>query len=63
VQLSIDEGFKGRIGLHSLPGARGFYEEKCGMTVIGPDPQKQNLIYYEFNSEQANAFLAKPLTK
>ncbi|HOC54252.1 MAG TPA: GNAT family N-acetyltransferase [Verrucomicrobiota bacterium] len=63
VQLSIDEGFKGRIGLHSLPGARRFYEKNCGMTIIGPDPQKQNLTYYEFTSEQANAFLAKPLTK
>jgi len=33
------------------------------MTVIGPDPQKQNLTYYEFTSEQANAFLAKPLKR
>lgn len=63
IQLSKDEGFKGRIGLHSLPGARKFYEEKCGMTVIGPDPQKQNLTYYEFTGEQADAFLAKPIKK
>ena len=63
VQLSKDEGFKGRIGLHSLPAAGKFYEEKCGMTVIGPDSQKQNLTYYEFTSEQAEAFLAKPLKK
>lgn len=56
VALSEDEGFKGRIGLHSLPQADDFYR-KCGMTRIGPDPAYQDLIYFEMTAERARAFL------
>lgn len=57
IQLSIDNGFKGRIGLHSLPQAEAFYSG-CGMTDVGPDPSPgaQNLRYYEMTPEQAQAF-------
>lgn len=58
VALSIDEGFKGRIGLHSLPQADAFYR-KIGMTDLGPDPAYQNLRYFEMTVEQARAFFEK----
>jgi hypothetical protein len=56
IQTSIDAGFKGRIGLHSLPAAEGFYEDKCGFTRLGPDSSHQNLTYYEMTDTQADAF-------
>lgn len=55
VALSEDEGFKGRLGLHSLPQADDFYR-KIGMTDLGQDPAYQNLRYFEMTSEQARAF-------
>jgi len=58
VQLSLEEGFKGRIGLHSLPQAESFYSGICRMTDLGPDPKKQNLTYFEMTPEQASAFLS-----
>lgn len=56
IELSKGEGFKGRIGLHSLPQADGFYTG-LGMTDLGPDPGKQNLRYFEMDSQQAEDFL------
>lgn len=58
VALSNEEGFKGRVGLHSLPQADAFYR-KIGMTDLGPDPACQNLRYFEMTVEQARAFLEK----
>lgn len=57
-QLSIDEGNKGRIGLHSLPQADSFYS-RCGMTDIGPDTTYPNfpLRYFEMTESQATSFL------
>jgi GNAT superfamily N-acetyltransferase len=55
IALSEDEGFKGRLGLHSLPQADDFYR-KIGMTDLGQDPAHQNLRYFEMTSEQARAF-------
>lgn len=57
VVLSDEEGFKGRIGLHSLPQADDFYRCRCGMTDLGPDQNYQNLRYFEMTAEQALAFL------
>jgi hypothetical protein len=57
VALSEEEGFKGRIGLHSLPQADAFYRNKCGMTDLGPNAAAQNLRYFELTAEQARAFL------
>lgn len=59
VELSIQEEFRGRIGLHSLPQANWFYANTCGMTDMGPDDQYQGLRYFEMTMEQAEAFLIK----
>lgn len=56
VELSREAGFKGRVGLHSLPGAETFYEEKCGMTRLGRDSSHQNLFYFEMTETQAEEF-------
>ena len=56
VALSVDEGFKGRLGLHSLPQADTFYR-KIGMIDLGQDAAYQNLRYFEMTVEQARAFL------
>jgi hypothetical protein len=58
VALSEDEGFKGRIGLHSLPQADDFYR-RIGMTDLGQDSAYQNLRYFEMTSEQARAFFGQ----
>lgn len=56
VELSLELGFKGRIGLHSLSQAEPFYE--ChGMVCLGIDAAKQHMKYYEFTEEQARAFI------
>jgi len=57
VALSDEEGFKGRLGLHSLPQADDFYRKRCGMTDLGPDSAYQNLRYFEMTADQARAFL------
>lgn len=59
IQISFDEGFDGRLGLHSLPQASAWYAQKCGMTDLGIDPNKKPLQYFEITTDQANAFLAK----
>jgi GNAT superfamily N-acetyltransferase len=56
VALSGEEGFKGRLGLHSLPQADAFYR-KIGMTDLGQDPAYHGLRYFEMTVEQARAFL------
>lgn len=58
IALSEDEGFKGRLGLHSLPQADDYYR-KIGMTDLGQDPAYQNLRYFEMTSEQARAFFGQ----
>jgi hypothetical protein len=56
VQLSYDEGFHGRIGLHALEQAEEFYRDKCGMQGCGPDPGYEDLPYYEMTREIAARF-------
>ena len=57
VALSKEEDFRGRIGLHSLPQAEPFYQDRCGMTDLGPDAAYQGLRYFEMTPDQAQAFL------
>ena len=57
IAFSEQEGFKGRIGLHSLPQAESFYRDRCGMIDLGPDAAYQNLKYFEMTPDQAKAFL------
>jgi hypothetical protein len=57
VRKSLEEGFRGRLALHSLPGSERFYLEVCGMAAVARDPAKQNLLWCEFTPEQAENFL------
>lgn len=55
IELSEEEGFGGRIGLHSLPQSEAFYRKY--MTDLGPDAKNQGLRYFEMSVEQARLFL------
>lgn len=61
IEQSKYEGFKGRIGLHSLPQSNDFYANTCGMTDLGvdPDPHYNPMRYFEMTQGQAEAFIAK----
>ena len=59
IELSREEGFKGRIGLHSLPQADNWYAKTCGMTDLGIDQNKEGLRYFEMTAAQAETFIAK----
>jgi len=59
IEVSRLEGFKGRIGLHSLPQSESFYGNKCGMTDLGKDSNYQDLRYFEMTPEQALSFVLK----
>jgi hypothetical protein len=56
VNMSRDEGWYGRVGLHSLLQSEGFYTKK-GMTSLGADSAKNDLTYYEFTEDAASTFL------
>jgi hypothetical protein len=58
VQLSYDEGFHGRIGLHALPQAEDFYRDDCKMHGCGPDASYHDLPYYEMTRDLAASFTA-----
>lgn len=56
ITISLENEFKGRIALHSLPKAEKFYE--CnGFECLGRDAKKENLKYYELSSEAASEFM------
>ncbi|MEW5687284.1 MAG: GNAT family N-acetyltransferase [Pseudomonadota bacterium] len=55
IETSRDLGFKGRIGLHSLPRSEPFYA-RSGMTDLGIDGTSENLKYFEMTPDQAAAF-------
>lgn len=59
IQLSLDEGFKGRIGLHSLPQSEEFYRDVVKMRDFGADMDYRPipLSYFEFTETEAQAFL------
>lgn len=59
IALSEKSEFRGRIGLHSLPQANGFYANNCGMTDLGTDPDREGLRYFEMTPEQARSFVTK----
>lgn len=42
-------GYSGRVGLHSLPGSRGFYASS-GLKDSGPDSREGGLHYFEVNA-------------
>ncbi len=49
IARSHELGYHGRIGLHALPGALGFYRKlKIGLLDSGPDPEEpDHLVYFE----------------
>ena len=57
VRCSAEEGFHGRIGLHALPQASGFYEGSCGMKSFGADSEHEGLTYYELSRDLAAYYL------
>jgi hypothetical protein len=59
VKLSLESGWCGRVGLHSLPQAEKFYRVHCRMTRIGPDADYYDLAYFEYTEEQAAKWLAE----
>jgi hypothetical protein len=59
VTLSKSYGFGGRIALHSLPQAEGFYRDALKMTDLGPDAKYQGLSYFEFSESQAKQHLGE----
>jgi hypothetical protein len=58
IRISVEMGLGGRVGLHSLPQAEGFYSQRCRMTRIGLDPTYHDLPYYEYTDQQAINWLA-----
>lgn len=44
---SVELGYRGRVGLHSLPGSVKFYENQL-MDNFGPDEGNDDLIYFEY---------------
>lgn len=57
IRWSDDLGFRGRVGLHSLPQSESFYGGHCGMTDFGPDPNHHNLRYFELDESHARTYL------
>jgi len=55
VDLSRKEGFKGRVGLHSLRQTEGFYQ-RIGMTAGARDSSYENLLWYELTPASARRF-------
>jgi len=60
VSYSAELGFRGRLGLHSLPQSESWYRTQCGMTDLGVDPAVPPgvLHYFEMTEVQAQAFTA-----
>lgn len=56
ISLSVDEGFEGRIGLHSLAQAETWYREEAGFTDVEFDHLKR-MRYFEMTAAQAAAFV------
>lgn len=56
IHLSIDQGLKGRIGLHSLPGSESWYRDEACFTDWGYDTSKK-MRYFEMTEAQAKAYI------
>lgn len=56
IRLSIDQGFKGRIGLHSLAGSESWYRDEARFTDLGDDTSKK-IRYFEMTEAQAKAYI------
>lgn len=58
IGTSLEEGFHGRIGLHSLPGAADWYRG-YKMTSFGKDPNYENLESFEMSANAATEFMQR----
>jgi hypothetical protein len=47
IEYSQKQGWQGRLGLHSLPQAEGYYRKLGILTDLGIDDQYDNLRYFE----------------
>lgn len=57
--LSIEQEFKGRVGLHSLPQSENFYRD-LGMIDLGPDAEVHGeLRYFEMTADVAQMLTAQ----
>jgi len=56
-RLSVAESRDGRVGLHSLGQSKLFYTGACGMTAFGPDPDSDDLEYFELTAVQAQELM------
>ena len=56
ISLSIESGFHGRLGLHSLPQSESWYRDVARFTDLGLDAPKR-MHYFEATMDQARAFL------
>lgn len=56
IEISRNEGFRGRIGLHALDQSSSFYGKICGMSQFGVDTDYYGLTYFEMTEAQAAAF-------
>ena len=62
VELSLSEDCKGRLGLHSLPGANKgdpewFYQHVCKMEPMESERDGEGLLYFELTAQRAQEFL------
>jgi hypothetical protein len=57
VRPSVGRAAGGRVGLHSPPQTEGFYEAKCRMTRLGPDPGYHDPVYFEYDAGAAADWL------
>lgn len=55
IRFSIEQGFGGRIGLHSLPTSQSWYRDTIRLTDCGYDKAK-DMQYFEMTDQQAEAF-------
>lgn len=60
ISLSFEEEMQGRIGLHSLQKAEGFYRDQIGLTDFGEDNNYGGLRYFELPSSGAAQFFPNP---
>lgn len=58
IRYSARLGFAGRIGLHALNGAEGFYRDKIRMRDLGIDVAYEDLRYFEMTESDTTAFLS-----
>jgi len=55
IEISIESGYEGRVGLVALPQADPFYR-KCGMIELGRECKNQCMAHFEFTSDLAQAY-------